>query len=579
MDTQEVHSGHAILAHSSRVGEDAPAAGAGESDPSGPLPLGVAFPDITFLRPTIPADQLTADDLIKPPLPAAETNLRLRRCRLLVSLGPSCSTAEAIRKMLQEGADGFRINLAKATDEENLRLATLVRETSQAMGKHVPIIASIQGPKFRIAAFSNPDGEIKLRHGQEILLTYSPNEVNDERKVQIPHAEIFNVVEVGDDIVFKNGPATLKVVELDEDRTVITARVQTRGTCRICSRSSLRIPSKLTSISPLAQLDYHHLEWLADHDVADWILFPHVNTDHDILYIRHYMKFLSARRLNFHPMVMAKIETELAVQNLEEIIENVDGVLVARGALGDEVDFSRLPSLQKTISLVARDAGKVCIVSTHILESLKDERMPTRAEISDVTNCVLDGVDGLLLASETSVGVDPINAVCFLNETITAVESDPLDTSYRMGVLYSGLGRKQAEETEDRHREADAIALSAISLASLMDAKVISVFSIHGGAVMRISRQRPAQPVLVLTAADSSARWMGLLWGVTCRVVSRFSEIGAAQRLCNEAVVSSGLAAPGDDVVIALGTWLRNSEKAVGKIRQGSNHLIIHTVV
>lgn len=577
MDAGQSQNEQGLLVSSSRVGGAAPGgeqrAAAGEA-----MPLGMVFPDITFLRPTIPADQLTADDLIKPPRPAAETNLKLRRCRLLASLGPACSTAEDVRRMLEEGADGFRINLAKASDEENLRLAKLVREASEAMGRHVPIIASIQGPKFRIAAFNNPDGAIKLSHGQEILLTYSPNEVNNERTLQIPHAEIFNVVEVGDDIVFKNGPATLKVVDLDEDRTVITARVQTRGSCRIVSRSSLRIPSKLTSIAPLSQLDYHHLEWLAEHDVADWILFPHVNTDHDILYIRHYMKFLSARKMTFHPMVMVKVETELAIQNLKDIIENVDGVLVARGALGDEVDFSCLPSLQKTISGVARDAGKVCVVSTHILESLKDERMPTRAEISDVTNCVLDGVDGLLLASETSVGVDPINAVRFLNETITAVESDPLDNTYRLGVLYSGIGRKKAEETEDKHREADAIALSAISLASLMDAKAISVFSIHGGSVIRISRQRPAQPVLVLTAAGSSARWMGLLWGVTCRVVSRFSEIGAAQRLCNEAVIASGLAAPGDDVVIALGTWLRSSEKAVGVVRQGSNHLIIHTV-
>lgn len=526
---------------------------------------------------------LVADDLIRSPMTPKPGDSRYRRAKVIASLGPSCSTEGAIAQMIRHGADSFRIVMAKASNEENIRLYNLVRKCAADQRKHISIIASLQGPKFRVTRFRNSTNSITVQEGSELSIMFNKaTECDAPNTVYVNESEIFTVIEVGDEIVFKNGPLIAKVTSVSTDKTNIKAVVTTRGSTKLCGGSSLRIPSKLSSIAPLTSLEYEHLHLLAEKMPVDWICYSHINTESDIKHIENYTDFLSKKYPDFRPMLMTKVETPLAVLNLKQIVTHVDGIMIARGALGDEMDFSYLPSIQKSIIQIARDSGKMCYIATNVCESMSENVIPTRAEVSDVTNCLGDGCDGFVLCAETSTGHHSVATVKYLVEIIVAVENDPLDVSYRSKVLFSGTTRKQPLKTDSQHRLPDSISVSAISLASILDAKCICIFSIHGGGLIRLMRQRPTVPVVVMTAAESTARWMNLLWGVTVNVCPRFTDISDATKVCDEYVIKNGIATTGDDIVVIFGSFLMSSTSSsvntIGTVRRGSNHVMAHVV-
>lgn len=536
------------------------------------------FPDLRYFRENAVASKdLRADDLIRNPMTPHTASIHTRRCKAIASCGPSLSTDAQIAASVESGVDAFRINMAKADKAENMRLYKSIRAAARRLGRRVAIIASLQGPKFRIGDFEGRDNCVLLKNGQTITLTQDAAVKGDATQVYCGSQEVYSVAEIGDSFHFRHGPLACKVVDINPSKTTLTMQMVSVGTVKLCGGSSIRIPSKMTRISPLTSLDYEHLHLLSEEMHVDWVLFSHVNSQADIASVRNYLSFLAKKNPAFRPMVMAKIETPLAALELASIAPNVDGVCIARGALSAEIDYEYLPTLQKSIIKIARDFGKVVFMATDVLGSIKDMYLPTRAEVSDVTNSCIDGVDGLVLCSETSIGVDAVNAVKYLIEVIIASETDPLEDSYKRTLLYTGLGDRQPLYTDDCFRYADSIAVAAISLASITDAKCIVCFTKTGASLLRLARQRPVHPIIALAASEEASSWLSTVWGTSAHVCPKYETIAEACKIVDTEIPRSGVAARGDNVVIIFGNY-GSCEAVQEKQHRGCNHIMNYTL-
>ncbi|TNJ26991.1 Pyruvate kinase [Giardia muris] len=524
--------------------------------------------------------KLTAANLIAAPAYGGEDAPPYRRGKVIVTLGPGCNTREAIAQMLTDGVDAFRIMMAKATNEENLRLFNLVREVADEQKKFVPIIASLQGPKFRIARFPD-DNVISLQEGQEITFCHCRDQTcGKPNTICINDDIVFTELAVGDELVFRHAKLVIQVTAIASTKDSCVATVLTRGSTRVTGGSSFRVATKFTTLAPLTDVDYGHLDFIAEKMPVDWICLSHINTLQDIRIVESYLESLEKRHPGFAARILMKVETALAVSNLRETIKHVDGVIVARGALCEEMELGYVPVAQKTIIGIAREFGKPSYVASSVCDSMYDNIIPTRAEVSDVNNALADGCDGLVLCRETAIGEFAIQAARYLIEIVTATETDPLDATYCGKLLSDGHGHGSPQPTLGPFIAQDGISISAVAMAKSLKAKCICVFSIKGGSALRLVRQRPGVPIIVFTAAPSAARWMSMLWGVKVFVVQRLKGVCLVKAVCDEILPTLGFVEKGDHVVLIAGSFLDASAnpESIGVIHRGTNHIVAHKV-
>ena len=426
---------------------------------------------------------------------------RGRKVKILATLGPASRDRETIERLLRAGADAFRVNMSHGSHADHKQTIDAIRSVEKDVMRPIAILADLQGPKLRVGEFG--DGKAFIRHGAHFTLDRNPALGNDER-VCLPHPELFGILDAGQRLLINDGKIRLRVTRADDDALLCTAEVGGP----ISDRKGVNVPDTVVPIPALTEKDRKDLAFAMDNG-ADWIGLSFVQRPADVAEAR---KLMAGRG-----SLMAKIEKPAAVSSLPEIIELSDGIMVARGDLGVELEPQEVPPLQKRIVEAARATGKPVVVATQMLESMIESPSPTRAEVSDVANAVYDGADAVMLSAETAVGEWPTEAVSIMDKIAGQVESDP-----------TYLQRIHIAETLPDATTADALSLSCARIADTLPIDGIIVFTSSGSTARRVARERPKAPMLVLTPSPATARRVALLWGahsVVTKDIGSFEEM------------------------------------------------------
>ena len=432
----------------------------------------------------------------------AKIDPRGRKVKILATLGPASRSPEMIAKLLRAGADAFRVNMSHGDHATHAETIAAIRAAEKDFGRPVAVLCDLQGPKLRVGQFK--DGKAVIRHSGHFTLDRDPA-LGDENRVCLPHPELFGILHKGQRLLIDDGKLRLKVIEANEDRILCSAEVG--GV--ISDRKGVNVPDAVVPVPALTEKDRRDLAFAVDQG-ADWIALSFVQRPEDVA---------EARKLigSTPTALMAKIEKPAAVDRLEEIIELADGIMVARGDLGVELNPEEVPPIQKRIVAITRRSGKPVVVATQMLESMIESPAPTRAEVSDVANAVYDGADAVMLSAETAAGAWPVEAVTIMHRIAAQVESDP---GYSERIHFTVV---RPEATT-----ASALAQASAAIAETMTVAGIIIFTGSGSTARRVARERPRVPMLVLTPSSRIARRLALLWGthaVTTKDIGSFEEM------------------------------------------------------
>jgi pyruvate kinase len=431
-----------------------------------------------------------------------------------------------IRTLLQAGADAFRLNMSHGSHADHLERIHIIRGLEKELERPTTILADLQGPKLRVGRFEG-DKQI-LENGQTFVFDRDET-LGTAKRVNLPHREIFEAVEVGTRLLIDDGKLVLRVTHAAADR--LETRVEVGGA--ISNNKGLNVPDAVLPMAALTDKDRADLSFALDQKV-DWIALSFVQRPEDVAEARRLIAGRAA--------LLAKIEKPAALDRLDGILELSDAVMVARGDLGVELPPEEVPPMQKRIVESARRMGRPVVVATQMLESMITSPSPTRAEVSDVATAVYDGADAIMLSAESASGQFPVEAVSMMNRIATSVERDP---GYSARVHFT--------ETPADPTTNDAIAEAAGNIVGTVSAAAIVCFTLSGSTARRIARERPSVPLLVLTPSVQTARRIGLLWGahaVRTRDVASFEEmVGKAKRMA----LRHGLGKAGDRIVVVAG--------------------------
>ncbi len=455
------------------------------------------------------AEEMTKSDLKRADESGASTDddfrgqvdPRGRKVKILATIGPASRPPEMLRKLFRAGADAFRVNMSHGDHSDHEASIKAIRAMEKEFGRPIAILADLQGPKLRVGTFK--DGSAVIRHSGHFTLDRNPAP-GDENRVCLPHPELFGILEKGQRLLINDGKIKLKVIKASDDEILCSAEVG--GV--ISDRKGVNVPDAEVPIPALTDKDRKDLAFAVQHG-ADWIALSFVQRPDDLAEARKLIGPGTA--------LCAKIEKPMAVHRLDEIIEMSDGIMVARGDLGVELEPQEVPPLQKKIVNAARGAGKPVIVATQMLESMIESPMPTRAEVSDVANAVYDGADAVMLSAESAAGEWPEESVAMMDKIADQVEHDE-----------AYLERVRFLDTPPDATTADALAHSCMTIADTVAISAITVFTSSGSTARRVARERPDTPMLVLTPSVRTARRVALLWGahaVATKDIGSFEEM------------------------------------------------------
>jgi pyruvate kinase len=452
---------------------------------------------------------------------------RHRKAKILATLGPASSDRHRIEALFRAGADIFRFNLSHGTHDDHQARYEIVRKLEHDYGRPIGVLCDLQGPKIRVGAFEG--GGVDLQPSQEFRLDLNDSELGDAERCSLPHPEVLAAVKSGSNLLLDDGRLRLRVTRCTKDH--IDTVVMIGG--RLTDRKGVNIPDAVLPLSPLTKKDHEDLRFGLDLG-ADWIALSFVQRPEDIAEAR---KLIAGRA-----RIIAKLEKPSAIEHLDQIIELSDAIMVARGDLGVELPAEDVPGLQKRIVRACRRAGKPVVVATQMLESMVNSPAPTRAEASDVATAIYDGADAVMLSAESASGKFPIEAVSMMNRIIERTEHDP---SYRRII--------DAQHSEPEATGNDAISAAASQVAHTLSAAAIVTYTTSGSTALRVARERPEVPILVLTEEQKTARWLSLAWGAHCVLtadIRSFSEmVDKARRIA----VKQEIAKSGDRLVITAG--------------------------
>jgi pyruvate kinase len=454
---------------------------------------------------------------------------RLRRTKIVATLGPASSDRSMIARLFEAGADVFRINMSHTSHERMRELVAAIRAVETEHGRPIGILVDLQGPKLRLGSFAaSPAMVVK---GESFALDADPAP-GDVRRVQLPHPEIFAAIQPGHTLLIDDGKVRLVATEVSDKR--ILTRVEVGG--KLSDRKGVSLPDTMVPTSALADKDRSDLEAALDTGI-DWVALSFIQRPEDIAEAK---KITRGRAT-----VMAKIEKPQAVHRLDEIIDLADALMVARGDLGVEMPLEKVPGVQKQMTRAGRRAGKPVVVATQMLESMITSPVPTRAEVSDVSIAIFEGADAIMLSAESAAGQYPVEAVATMNRIAEEVERDPL---YRTII--------HAQRTEPEATGADAIAAAARGIAETLELSAIVCWTSSGSTGLRVARERPGVPIVAISPKLSTGRRLSLVWGVHCIVAEDAHDLDdMVERACRLAF-KDGFARAGQRVIIVAGVPL-----------------------
>jgi len=413
------------------------------------------------------------------------------RTKIVATIGPSSSSKEILEQLIRAGVNVCRINGSHGNHELQKEIITTVREINNEKGLHVAILYDLQGPKLRIGEVLN--SEILLNDGEELTLTTSKDHTG-VREIFVQYPSICQDVQPGETILVDDGKIALKVMEVVGNEKVITQVIH-GGV--LSSRKGINLPDTKISLPSLTEKDLADLQFALDHNV-EWIGLSFVRSASDIISLK---KIIADR--NKQAKVIAKIEKPEALIDITAIIEETDGLMVARGDLGVEMPMEQVPLIQKMLVASCIEASKPVIIATQMMESMITNFRPTRAEVNDVANALLDGADALMLSAETSVGKYPVEVIEAMYKIIHLSET-------KMEIYYRD---KRPEQHTDSF-VSDTICYNACMMAKHADAVCISVMTHSGYSAFRIASQRPKASIMVFTDNKSLLNMLSLVWGV-----------------------------------------------------------------
>jgi pyruvate kinase len=450
-----------------------------------------------------------------------------RRTKIVATIGPACSSAEMVRALVDAGMDAARLNLSHGTHDDHAQRAQIVREAEEHAGRPLALIGDLQGPKLRVGDLVEP---LKLSQGEEVTVVIGKDGARDG-ELPIAPAAIGEVLRPGHEVLIDDGLVRLQVEEVEHGR----ARCGVVVGGQVSSHKGVNLPGVPIPIPALTKKDMDDLEFALELG-CDFIALSFVRSPADV---RDLKALLEQESSTAH--VIAKIEKAEAVDALDNILDETDAVMVARGDLGVEIGPALVPLVQKRIILNALDRGKPVITATQMLESMIHHPEPTRAEASDVANAILDGTSAVMLSGETAVGEYPVNAVQTMDRIARAVEPS--------------LGyRHQIPEATEDPTIGNAMSNAACDLAEALGAKAMLVPTFTGRTASAVARLRPRRPIVALTHKLWSVHQMAIEWGVTPIWIPECKDVEDLWNRSVEAARDSGIVESGDTVVITAGT-------------------------
>jgi pyruvate kinase len=414
---------------------------------------------------------------------------RLRRAKIVATLGPASSDVGMIKKLFEAGADVFRINMSHTSQDRMRELVGMIRGIEKETGRPIGILVDLQGPKLRLGTFTG--GQATVANGDSFVLDSDPAP-GDAKRAYLPHPEIFAAVEPGHTLLIDDGKVRLTVTEADPKRMV--TRVVVGG--RLSDRKGVSVPDSTIPFSALADKDRSDLEAALNAGI-DWVALSFIQRPEDIAEAKKITRGRAA--------VMAKIEKPQAVTRLSEILDITDALMVARGDLGVEMPLEKVPAVQKQMTRMGRMTGKPVVVATQMLESMISSPVPTRAEVSDVATAIFEGADAVMLSAESAAGKYPVESVAMMDRIAREIEGDEL---YR-SIL-------DAQRATPESTGADAIADAARHIADTLDLAAVVCWTSSGSTALRVARERPRPPVIAVSPNIATGRRLAVVWGVHC---------------------------------------------------------------
>ncbi len=452
----------------------------------------------------------------------------MKKTKIICSIGPASNEPDVMEQMVRAGMNVARVNFSHATLEEREKVLASVKEVRKRTGANIAIFYDSKGPEFRSGVLENE--EITLVEGKTIRVVQEDVLGNEER-ITVNHPQVLNNLVPGDVILLENGLMKIEVESADEDGGV-TCRIINGGV--LGNRKSLSVPGKKLDIPYISDKDREDIIYACNNE-PDYLAISFVSCKEEVLEVRELLKENGREDLP----IICKIENAMGVENLEEILEVSEGVMVARGDLGTETCMETLPLVQKDMIRKCREQGKIAIVATEMLESMKKNSRPTRAEISDVANAVLDGCDAVMLSGESTVGKHPIETVKFMADICEVTEAS---ADFRGKFDYvKEFGLTQT------------ISTCVVESAELLDAKLILAATVSGFTARKISNLKPNCLVLAAAPSEEMGRRLALNWGVYPAVVPMLKTTDEVLEASIQAAKDFMPLVKGDKVIITGG--------------------------
>jgi len=453
---------------------------------------------------------------------------KIKKTKIIATIGPSSSSSKTMEKMMLEGVDVFRINFSHAKHNEVKKTIKLIREIDKKLSLNTAIIADLQGPKLRIGKMKKNSS---FNEGDKITIDSKSQLVGNSKQLYVNYKNLAKDIKEGENILLDDGKIILKILSTNK-KDLITAEVIQGG--NIASNKGFNLPNTKISLSPLTEKDIEDAI-LAIKENVDWLALSFVRSKSDI---EDLLKIID-QNSEYRIPVIAKIEKPEALKNIDEIIKVSSGLMVARGDLGVELQSSEIPLIQKKLVAKAKKARIPVIIATQMMESMMESMSPTRAEVNDVANSVMDGADAVMLSGETAVGKYPLEVITTISSIINKVENSNLIS----------LANKRPKDKKSKRYITKSICFSAAKMANDIKAKAISTLTNSGYTAFQISSWRPSTHVLVFTSNKRILTQLNLLWGVKAFFYDGFESTDRTVEQINKIALDNKFLQKGDKVI------------------------------
>ena len=481
--------------------------------------------------------------------------VRPSRTKIVATVGPSCGEPAQLAQLVRSGASVFRLNMAHGGPESQQIFVDRIRQVGCELNVPLAILVDLAGPKFRLGELENES--IFCDRGDDFF--FVKGDSNAPNELQSSYEPLVDELSIGDQVMLADGTVSMIVEEVLTDR--VRMRVQQQGTIR--SKQGINLPGVRLSVPAISVEDHKHAIWAAKAG-ADFVSLSFVRSPDEVRTLKDIIRSSGSRA-----SVIAKIEKSEALERLDEIVDEADGVMVARGDLGVEIDVAQMPLAQKRIIRKCQEFHKPVIIATQMLDSMHESQRPTRAETTDVANAILDGADACMLSGETAIGKHPQLAVEMMNRIALATEES---------IAGQPLRESGSKRADGLHEVTSAVVRGAGTMAHVLEAKLVVVASHSGRTALALSQQRSFVPTVGVSTVETTLRQMCLYWGVTPLRNAPATDVEQLIRHTDQWACRNGLGTKGDRIVIVGGSHLTAGPHGTEMATGVHDIVIVHEV-